>query len=144
MWLVAGGRLSQYCSWMEAATGLSQRRNTCVGRNQMAAGLYTQYAAPLCLLGCGSKLVRSELAYVLMDVTPKSAWWTCTSLWDWFPSLGLGDYCSLLCFPPIIHLLPQTSSPATHAAALHSPCQASELLLFSILTNIFSFSIFAS
>lgn len=71
MWLVAGGRLSQYCSWMEAATGLSHRRNACVGRNQMVAGLYTQYTAPPCLLGCGSKLVRSELAHVLMDVTPQ-------------------------------------------------------------------------
>lgn len=44
VWLVTGGRLSQYCSWMEAATGLSQRRNAWMGRQQAGAGLYVQYA----------------------------------------------------------------------------------------------------
>lgn len=75
VWLVTGGRLSQYCSWMEAATGLSQRRNACMGREQTTGRVICViycFSSPQSLLGHGSGSVRSELVRVFVDATLES------------------------------------------------------------------------
>lgn len=69
VWLVTGGRLSQYCSWMEAATGLSQRRNACMGREQTGWGYMCSMLLPLPQM---PPWVRSELDHVWVGTTPKA------------------------------------------------------------------------
>ena len=79
VWLVTGSRLSQYCSWTEAATGLSQRRNACMGREQTTGRVICamcRFPSPQSLLGHGSRWVRSELVpqSCTMDTYPFAGW----------------------------------------------------------------------